>query len=78
MTSVLSTVLAGTVLAGALLGSAPAAASPDLLAIKARRVLIGDGSELEHAVILVDGGKITMIGQDLPIVMPGLVNSYSS
>ncbi len=91
MTSVLSTVLAGTVLAGALFGSAPAAASPDLLAIKARRVLIGDGSELEHAVILVDGGKITMIGQDLPIergipvleldddqiVMPGLVNPYS-
>ena len=65
--------------------------APDLLAIKARRVLVGDGTEIEHAVILVDGGKIVTIGQDLPIergipvleldedqiVMPGLVNPYS-
>lgn len=91
------TVLAGSALAGsalvggALVGGAQGAASPDLLAIKARRVLVGDGTEIEHAVILVDGGKIVTIGQDLPIergipvieldddqlVMPGLVNPYS-
>jgi len=82
------TLFAGT-FSGAL--AAPASAAPDLLAIKARRVLVGDGTELEHAVILVDGGKIVTIGQDLPIergipvleldedqiVMPGLVNPYS-
>lgn len=78
------------------LSASPAAtsepsAAPDLVAIKARRVLVGDGTEIEHAVILVDGGKIVTIGQDLPIergipvleldddqiVMPGLVNPYS-
>ncbi|MEZ6016710.1 MAG: amidohydrolase family protein [Planctomycetota bacterium] len=90
----------GALVPGALVpgGPAPATpvmgaigATPDLLAIKARRVLVGDGTEIEHAVILVDGGKIVTIGQDLPIergipvleldddqlVMPGLVNPYS-
>lgn len=88
-----------TLLSGAFAaGSAPASltafvplAAPDLLAIKARRVLVGDGTEIEHAVILVDDGKIITIGQDLPIergipvleladdqiVMPGLVDPYS-
>lgn len=84
------TLFAGT-LSGSLAATPVPSTSPDLLAIKARRVLVGDGTEIEHAVILVDGGKIVTIGQDLPIergipvleldddqiVMPGLVNPYS-
>ncbi|HVS18268.1 MAG TPA: amidohydrolase family protein [Planctomycetota bacterium] len=69
----------------------PAAATGgDLLAIRVGRAeTISDGT-LEHAVILVEGGKIAAIGQDLPIergiqvldrpgwtVMPGLVHPYS-
>ncbi|MEM8709381.1 MAG: amidohydrolase family protein [Planctomycetota bacterium] len=74
--------------------AAVAAASPaqgDFFAIKARRVEIGNGEVMEHAVILVEDGEIVTMGQDLPIergipvieldenqvVMPGIVNPYS-
>ncbi|MEM6673657.1 MAG: amidohydrolase family protein [Planctomycetota bacterium] len=71
---------------------APAALAPgDLFVIKARRVELGDGEVMEHAVILVEDGSIVTMGQDLPIergipvieldddqvVMPGVVNPYS-
>ncbi len=74
----------------------PAAAPPpvpggELLAIRAPRVEVGNCETLSNAVILVEGGKIVTIGEDLPIergipvlelgpeqvVMPGLVNCYS-
>ena len=70
-----------------LAGSAPAG---DLLAIRVGRAETVSHGAIEHAVILVEGGKIVIIGQDLPIergipvldrpgwtVMPGLVNPYS-
>ncbi|MCP3919947.1 MAG: amidohydrolase family protein [bacterium] len=75
-----------------LAGSAAApVVQPGLLAIKARRVEVGNGETLEHAVILIEGDKIVTIGEDLPIergipvleldddqvVMPGLVVAYS-
>ena len=78
-----------------LLAIAPAPTLPphtgDLLAIRARHAeTISDGA-MEHCVILIEGGKITAIGEDLPIergvpvwdlpddwiVMPGLVNAYT-
>ena len=74
----------------------PLAAPPDppvrdLLAIRAAHVELGTGEQLENAVILVEGGQIVTVGEDLPIdrgipglelsddqwVMPGLVNAYS-
>jgi len=59
--------------------------------LKARRVEIGDGEVMEHAVMLIEDGKILVMGQDLPVerglpvieldddqvVMPGIVNPYS-
>lgn len=68
-----------------------ALAQADLFAIKARRVEIGNGEVMEHAVMLVEDGVIVTMGQDLPIergipvielgedqvVMPGIVNPYS-
>jgi hypothetical protein len=86
------TLLTGPLAPGAFAATDPGVhAAPELVAIKARRVLVGDGTEIEHAVLLVDGGKIVTIGQDLPIergipvielgedqiVMPGLVDAYS-
>ena len=70
---------------------APVAPQGDLFVIKARRVEIGDGEVMEHAVILVEDGEIVTMGQDLPIergipvieldddqvVMPGIVNPYT-
>lgn len=71
----------------------PATPAPtsDLFVIKARRVELGDGEVMEHAVILIEDGEIITMGQDLPvergipvieldddqIVMPGMVNPYS-
>ncbi len=62
----------------------------DLLAIRVGRAETASQGSLEHAVILIEGGKIQAIGQDLPIgrgipildrpdwvVMPGLINGYS-
>ena len=72
--------------------SAPAlaATAPDLFAIKVGKAETVSHGTIEHAVILVEDGKIVTIGQDLPIeegipvldlerwtVMPGLVNAYS-
>ena len=71
--------------------AAPDTPTPDLFVIKARTVETGTGETLEHAVILVENGKIVTIGEDLPIergipvvdlpadwvVMPGLVNAYT-
>jgi len=63
----------------------------DLLAIRARYLMTGSGETLEHAVLLLEDGKIITIGEDLPIergipvleldedqwVVPGLVNCYT-
>jgi amidohydrolase family protein len=62
----------------------------DLLAIKVGRAETVAHGVIEHAVILVENGKIVTIGEDLPIergipilerpewtVMPGLVNPYT-
>ena len=73
--------------------SSPASPAPpgDLLAIKARRAETVANGTLEHAVILIEDGKIVSIGEDLPIergipilelpddyvVLPGLINVYS-
>jgi hypothetical protein len=71
--------------------AAPAAANgSDLLAIRVGKAETIAQGTIEHAVILIEGGKITAIGQDLPIergipvldrpqwtVMPGLVQPYS-
>ena len=76
---------------GALPAPAPESQAPDLVAIRAPRVELGNGETLENAVILIEDGKIVTIGEDLPIergipvieldenqvVMPGLVNAYS-
>lgn len=73
-------------LAGAL--AAPAAG--DLLAIRVGRAETIASGPIEHAVILIENGKIAAIGQDLPVergisvldrpdwtVLPGLVHPYS-
>lgn len=76
------------------LGASPRPADPsassDLLAIRVGRAETAAKGTIEHAVILVEGGKIVTIGEDLavergiPIVdkpgwvaMPGLVDAYS-
>jgi len=69
---------------------AAAAPAGDLLAIRVGRAETVSHGTIEHAVILVENGKIVTIGQDLPIergipvldrpgwtAMPGLVNPYS-
>jgi imidazolonepropionase-like amidohydrolase len=77
----------------ALLPAAPAvsaAPAADLLAIRVGRAETVSKGVIEHAVILVEGGKIVTIGEDLPVergirvldkpgwvVIPGLVNAYS-
>src|SRR5688572_12717733 len=77
-----------------LLAAIPALASaepaPDLFAIKVGKAETISHGTIEHAVILVEDGKIVTIGQDLPIergipvldlehwtAMPGLVNAYT-
>ncbi len=65
-------------------------ASADLLAIRVGRAETISQGTIEHAVLLVEDGKIVMVGEDLPIergiptvdrpdwvVTPGLVNCYS-
>jgi len=80
-----------TLLLAAMPVSALPPVTPDLLAIKVGKAETIDQGTLEHAVILIEDGKIVMIGEDLPIdrgipvldrdpewtVMPGLVNAYS-
>ena len=81
--------LTRTFVALALIASV-ATAGGDLLAIRVGRAETVSNGTIEHAVILVENGKIVSIGQDLPIdrgiptldrpdwtVMPGLVNAYS-
>lgn len=64
--------------------------TPGLLAIRVGKAETIAKGTIEHAVILVDAGKIVTIGEDLPIergipildrpdwtVMPGLVDAYS-
>ena len=64
--------------------------APDLLAIRVGRAETISNGTLEHAVILIEGGKIATVGEDLVVergipvidkpdwvVMPGLVNAYS-
>src|SRR5690349_937304 len=78
------------ILAVALPALAYAAPAPDLFAIKVGKAETASHGTIEHAVILVEDGKIVTIGQDLPIekgirvidleqwtAMPGLVNPYS-
>lgn len=69
----------------------PAALAGDLFAVQVERAETVSGGTIEHAVILIEGGKIVMIGEDLPIAegipiidkdpgwtaMPALVNCYS-
>lgn len=69
----------------------PGAAVQGTVALKVGRAeTVSDGT-VPHAVILIEDGKITMVGEDLPIergiptldlgpdsvVIPGLVNAYS-
>lgn len=89
-----STTLRSLALAAALaavpLSGGAAAASGDILAIRVGRAETVSQGTIQHAVVLVEDGKITAIGQDLPIdrgipildrpgwtVMPGLVHPYS-
>lgn len=66
------------------------APTPNLLAIRVGRAETIAKGTIQHAVILVENGKIVTIGEDLPVargipvldrpdwvVMPGLVNAYS-
>ena len=71
--------------------AAPPPPSIDLLAIRARHAETASHGALEHAVILIEDGVITAVGEDLPIergipvldlpedwvVMPGIVQPYS-
>lgn len=70
--------------------AAPSLATPDLFALKVRRAETVSQGTLEHAVILIENGKIVTIGQDLEIergipiidrtdlvVTPGFVDCYS-
>lgn len=72
------------------LAAFPTRASGDLLAIRVGRAETIAQGTIEHAVVLVEDGKIVLVGEDLPIargipvldrpewvVMPGLVNCYS-
>ena len=62
----------------------------DLVAIRVLRAETGVGAAIEHALILVENGKITEIGEDLPvergirvlahedwIATPGLINAHT-
>jgi hypothetical protein len=64
--------------------------SGDLLAIRVKRAETGAGEPIEHALILIENGKITEIGEDLPvergirvlerenwIATPGLINAHT-
>ena len=77
-------------LTSALSGPATTPADGDLLAIRVGRAETIANGTLEHAVILVENGKIAAVGEDLAVergipildrpdwvVMPGLVNAYS-
>ncbi len=84
------------ILSTLLLSSLPAVAPaqdthlPDVYALRVGRAETIANGAVEHAVVLVESGKITVVGEDLPIergipvidrpdwvLMPGLVNCYS-
>lgn len=65
-------------------------APQELVAIRVQRAETGAGAPVEHALILVENGKITEIGEDLPvergirvlahedwIATPGLINAHT-
>ena len=62
-----SLLLLGALSAPAGLEPTAAVAQGDLFALKARRVELGNGEVMEHAVLLVENGTIVTMGQDLPI-----------
>lgn len=77
-------------MAGALALASPGLATPDLFALKVRTAESVSQGTIEHAVILIEDGKILTIGQDLEIergipvidrtdlvVTPGFVDCYS-
>lgn len=77
-------------LAGALALASPSLATSDLYALKVRRAETVSQGTIEHAVLLIENGKIVTIGQDLEIergipvidrtdlvVTPGFVDCYS-
>jgi hypothetical protein len=70
------------------LSALPQASGP--LAIRVRRAETADAGSVQHALILVEGGKIVEVGEDLPVargipvverpdlvVTPGLVNAHT-
>ncbi len=78
-----------TLLPALLLSVAPPQAG-DLLAIRVRRAETVANGPVEHALILVEGGKIIEIGEDLPVergirvlerpdwvATPGLINAHT-
>jgi imidazolonepropionase-like amidohydrolase len=79
-----------TTLATALLLPASAQTTAELVAIRVGRAETIQQGPIEHAVLLVENGKIVAIGEDLPVergirvlelpdwvAMPGLVDCYS-
>jgi len=78
-------------LCAGLLAMQPLSHASDLFAVQVERAETASHGTIEHAVILIDDGKIVMIGEDLPIAagipvidkdpgwvaMPALVNCYS-
>lgn len=87
-----SLLAAATLSSGALAGGpVPENSAASFLAVKAPKVYVGNGEVLEHAVLLIEDGKIITIGEDLPIepgipimeldedqvIMPGMINAYS-
>jgi hypothetical protein len=65
-------------------------APQELVAIRVQRAETGAGAPIEHALILVENGKITEIGEDLPVergirvlehedwvATPGLINAHT-
>jgi len=77
--------------ASPLLAPAPACPAQGIMAIKVGRAETITEGTIHHAVILVEDGKIVVVGEDLPIergipvidmgpdsiAIPGLVNAYS-
>ena len=72
------------------LAATAAAATPDLFALRVGKAETVSGETIEHAVILIENGRIVTIGQDLEIergipvidrpdwvATPGFVNPYS-
>lgn len=76
------------ILAPLFLAALPQSGGP--LALRVQRAETADAGSIEHALILVEGGKIVEVGEDLPVargipvierpdlvVTPGLVNAHT-